>query len=454
MKTFYFKALLQRDACLENAKVTIDDEGFITEISNKKGVDHTDHIYEGFAIPGFQNAHSHAFQYAMAGLAELHTKGSGIDDFWGWRNEMYRLALNISPEQLEHIATMLYVEMLKQGYTNVAEFHYLHNDSNGSPYENRAELGSRLVAAASKAGIGITLIPVYYNKGGFGKAVHSDHRRFYCKNIDEYFELLDSSKTAVSYYQNANLAFGAHSMRAVDPNEIPKLLEHGPKDYAFHMHIAEQMKEVQEAKDHLGRRPVEWLLNNIELNERFNLVHATHMTDDETLKLARSKANVVLCPSTEGNLADGFFDLKTYLSVGGLWSIGTDSHVGLSPLEELRLLDYGQRLKSKKRDTFHAESGNQSFHTSLIAGRKAMNNYSVDYFKIGMPFNACVIDDRWPLISTRKAEKRMSTFIYAGNASNVLATIAHGKEVVWKGRHVYSEEISDDFVQSMLSLKR
>ncbi len=456
MKTYHFKGLLQNDGWLENVAVRVDDEGKILSLNQKNKSDNNSGIIEGFALPGFQNAHSHAFQYAMAGLAEKHEGTANSDDFWSWREAMYQLALSMNPDQMQAIATMLYSEMARHGYTNVAEFHYVHHDQQGRPYANLAEMGSRLVAAAKTAGIGITLIPIFYQKGGFGQSPNERQRRFISPNIDEYLKLLEASKNACQFYEHANLGIGIHSMRGVEPDVIAKIAEIGPQDLPFHIHISEQLKEVEDSIQYLGRRPVEWLLENVRLNDRFHLVHATHLTDEESRGIANSKANVVLCPSTEGNLGDGLFPLRKYQKEGGKWSIGTDSHVGLNPLEELRILDYGQRLISHKRNSFYSsqqgDGGMYALEMATITGRKAMDNYTSDFFKIGQPLNACIINASSPLIASSSLENLASTIVYASDSHMQLGVISHGKRI--ENNHQESDsKIRSAFLNTIKELK-
>lgn len=427
MSRFEFKAILTENGWLENGIINTDPFGKIESISSSSTGN-----FKGFLLPGFQNAHSHAFQYGMAGLAEIHDPGSNPDDFWSWREAMYRLALQLSPDQMEAIATMLYSEMARVGYTNVAEFHYLHHDVNGKQYGNEAEMGSRLISAAKNAGINITLIPIFYQKGGFGKDPSEGQKRFISANIDSYLKLLESSKNACKYYEGASIGIGIHSMRGVEPSTIAEIAKSGPQDIPFHIHISEQLKEIEDSLAYLGKRPVEWLADNCELNDRYHLVHATHLVEREIQSIAVSGANVVLCPTTEGNLGDGIFPLRKFQELNGKWSIGTDSHIGLHPLEELRLLDYGQRLISHKRNTFigeHGDSGRFAIEMSLRTGRKAMNNYNAEYFKIGQPFNGCVIESDSPLMSETSAKNRTSTILYTCDASHNGGTIVNGKFV-------------------------
>lgn len=439
MKSYRFKALLQNDFWLENASVSVDETGKIIAITeNGEG-----EFINGYAIPAFQNAHSHAFQYAMAGLAENH---SGEDDFWSWREAMYALAMRLNPDEMKTIASFVYAEMLRHGYSNVAEFHYLHHDINGNHYNNLAEMGEALIEAAAEAGIKITLIPIFYQKGGFGLQPNEHQRRFISKTFDDYAQLFEASSEICKKHSHANIAVGIHSLRGVEHQDILRVVNDLPQDIPFHIHVAEQLKEVEDCVKFLGKRPVEWLLDNCNLNERFHLVHATHLTHEETENLAKSNANVVICPSTEGNLGDGIFPLRKYQNFGGNWSIGTDSHIGLNPLEELRLLDYGQRLTSHKRSTFPINSGHFAITKATIAGRKAMNNFNEQFFAIGSSFDACVIDANAPLLATAKLENLASAIVYTADVTNILGTFVNGKFV---SKDANYERIKDNFVESV-----
>lgn len=445
MKSYRFKALLQNRGWLENAVVSLDKTGNITSISQ---AENPDSIYiDGYALPGFQNAHSHAFQYAMAGLAERH---SATDDFWSWREAMYQLALNLSPDQMKIIAAMLYAELLRHGFTSVAEFHYIHHDKNGAPYNNLAEMGEALIAAAKDAGIKITLIPIFYQKGGFGLPANERQRRFISKNFDDYLKLFEASAKACEQYEGANVGVGIHSMRGVDYQDILRTVSDAPPDVPFHIHVSEQLKEVEDALEYLGKRPIEWLLDNVELNERFHLVHATHLTASETEKLAKTGANVVLCPSTEGNLGDGIFPLRNYQSFGGAWSIGTDSHIGLNPLEELRLLDYGQRLITHRRDTFSGtetpDGGLYAMTKATVAGRRAMNNFESEFFAASASFDACVINADAPLLANVKPENLASAIIYATDAAHIDGVFVGGKLIQKDEKY---QRIKEAFIDCM-----
>lgn len=448
MKSYRFKALLQNQGWLKNATVSLNESGKVIAISQEENPDST--YIEGYALPGFQNAHSHAFQYAMAGLAERHSTAQEADDFWSWREAMYQLALNIDPEQMKIIAAMLYAELLRNGFTNVAEFHYLHHDKNGAPYNNLAETGEALVEAAKESGIKITLIPIFYQKGGFGQAPNDRQRRFISRTFDDYLKLFEATAQVCRQYEGAKTGVGVHSLRGVDHTDILRTAREAPHDVPFHIHVSEQLKEVEDSLKYLGKRPVEWLLDNIELNERFHLVHATHLTDKEIERLAKTHSNVVLCPSTEGNLGDGIFPLRAFQSYGGQWSIGTDSHVGLNPLEELRLLDYGQRLTSHKRNTFIGdkteESGLSAITKATIAGRKAMNNFESEFFAVGASFDACVIRSDEPLLANVKTENLTSSILYTTDASQIYATFVAGKLIQKDAKY---QQIKADFIECM-----
>ncbi len=429
MKYYSFHSLLLQDGWLSPAYIGIDEQGIIQYLSSQKPQEEnlTIETINAAVLPGFQNAHSHAFQYAMAGMAEQHTEGID-DDFWSWREAMYKCAETFTPEQVEQVATALYKHLLRNGYTSVAEFHYLHHNANGKPYDNLAEMGERLVAAAKNAGIKITLVPVWYQRGDFGKEPQQRQRRFISQTSKDYFDLLEASKNATSYYDKAKLGFGVHSLRAVEAKEILFCYEQGPKDLPFHLHAAEQLAEVERSVSYLHKRPVEWLLENLPLNDRFHIVHCTHLTDEETEGLAKSGANAVLCPGTEGNLGDGIFRLTDFAKAGGNWSIGTDSHISLNPLEDLRWLDYAQRVTRHKRNTF-ADGAATLINKTFFAGNKAMGNKPGNYFAIGQPFDAVAYDMNQPLLQQSGLQHLLSAIVYTADPSMILGTLADGKWV-------------------------
>ncbi|MFO0505920.1 MAG: formimidoylglutamate deiminase [Chryseotalea sp.] len=451
-KLFKFDYLWHNQQWLSPAYVGLHSDGHILSISETAPTSALAAEYvAGIAVPGFQNAHSHVFQYAMAGLAETHPAGVQ-DDFWTWREAMYQCALSVDPDSLQAIATMLYTEMLRHGYTHVAEFHYLHHDKNGKPYAHLAELGLRHLEAAKTSGIGITLIPVFYQQGGFNTAPQPRQKRFISRTCEDYLKLLDATKESVSHYSNARLGYSVHSLRAVKTEDIKETYNTIANRYPFHIHVAEQLKEVEDCLHSTNQRPVSWLLNNLPVNRNFHLVHATHLNDDEVKGIAKTKANVVLCPSTEGNLGDGIFRMRDYLAQNGNWSIGTDSHIGLNPLAEFRMIDYRQRLLSHLRNTFDGDGAEQMYTTALLNGRAAMG-LPTEPLAVKEPFNVVVYNRNSPLLQCTGKEKLWPTLVYATDASHLAGTIVKGTWVVKEQKHVYQGSILHNFKQAILSIK-
>ena len=450
MKVFAFEGVLTETGWLEPAWVTVDERGHLLTMTDQPPPQ-VDEIVPGFAIPGFQNAHSHAFQYAMAGLAE-HLSGTA-DDFWSWRQAMYGLALHVDPDTLEAIAAMLYSEMLRHGYTAVAEFHYLHHDPNGKPYADPAEMGTRLVAAAKRTGIAITLIPIFYRLGNFGIEASPHQRRFLTRSRDAWDRLVAASARAISGYDRARLGIGVHSLRAADSDDLHAVWQAAPADAPRHLHIAEQRVEVEACLAHLGARPVAWLMDNLDLGPRDNLVHATHIDAGECAALAASGATAVLCPTTEGNLGDGFFPLRDYVGRNGSWAIGSDSHIGLNPMEELRWIDYGQRLQAEQRNVLCHEPGQDSgwlaYTQSLLGGRRALGQPDTHFFPLGAPFDAAILDASWPLFATHPPERRLATLIYAGDAGALLGTMTAAQWVVREGKHRFQSTLRHNFTAAL-----
>ncbi len=448
-----FDGLLQEDGWLEPAYVTCDSKGCITEISREQPEGPIENV-GGFVIPGFQNGHSHAFQYAMAGLAENLLAEE--DDFWSWRESMYALALSISPDDCESIASMLYSEMLRNGYTSVVEFHYVHHDPQGKPYQNLAAMGERLVAAAQKTGIHLTLIPIFYRTGDFGAPAKPGQRRFISPTVDAYFQLLEASENAARHYERCLVGPGIHSLRAGSPGDVKAIFAQADPKAPLHLHISEQQKEVKSCLEHLGKRPVQWLLDEAPVNERTHLVHATHLTPEERKGIAASGATVVICPSTEGNLGDGFFPIRDYQQDGGSWAIGTDSHIGLSPMEELRWLDYGMRLQMQKRNTIAMRKGEDSghimFRESLLGGRRSVGRPETRYFSVGNPFDAVILDANHPLLAVCSSERRLATLVYALDVTAFKGVLSAGRMVVEKGVHHSAAAITASFTNTLKKL--
>lgn len=324
-------------------------------------------------VPGMANLHSHAFQRGMAGLAEQ--RGPEDDSFWTWREVMYRFVGRLSPDDLEAIAAQAYVEMLETGFTRVGEFHYLHHDVTGGSFADIGEMSGRIAAAAEAAGIGLTLLPVFYAQGGFGGKSPGAAQARFIANPDFYGRLVERCRAIASSQPGAVVGIAPHSLRAVSPDQLKAILPLA-KGGPIHIHIAEQVKEVEDCLAWSGRRPVEWLFDNAEVGPSWCLVHATHMTEAETKTLARSGAAAGLCPITEANLGDGLFPLGAFLKEGGTWGVGSDSNVRIDLAEELRLLEYGQRLVHRARNVAAPGPGHSTgralFDRALAGGAQAL----------------------------------------------------------------------------------
>jgi len=370
----------------------------------------------------FSNAHSHAFQYAMVGKTEVTSNANRADDFWSWRRAMYQIALGISPDELEKVATRLYQDMLNAGYGGVAEFHYLHHDQNGNAYSNPAEMGERLVTAAKAAGIAITLVPVYYNQGNFGVESDPNQRRFISKNVDEYFRLVEATQKAVKLYDQARLGVGVHSLRAANKEDVIQIFKYFGPDVPKHLHISEQIKEVNDCIAATGLRPVEYLFDfmskaSVQIDSSYHLVHATHSNDKELELIANSGANVVLCPTTEGNLGDGFFSIEKFVALDGSFSIGSDSHISIDPLEELRWIDYGARLRLQKRNPLcglgskpYTSSARLLYEKTQTAGRRALGLKPEETLPGGLK-----VDTSLPAFAGKSGDEILATLIYGGS---------------------------------------
>ena len=455
MKSFHFKKLWTERGWKENVSISINSKGHITsfneDITQLTGDETTIHL----AIPGIPNAHSHAFQFAMAGLAEKHPTGKD-SDFWSWRKAMYDLALTVNPDQLRHIAAFLYSEMVRNGYTHVAEFHYLHHDQNGNKYSNHAEMGMQLMEAAKIAGINITLIPMCYQMGGFNMPPQKEQRRFISKNINQYIDLFEKTKSISKIY-NQYVGIGIHSIRAVHQDNIIQINEFNNNLHPYHLHVSEQKKEVEDSIKSLGKRPVEWLAEQINLNHRHHLVHATHLTTKEINLLSKSKANVVLCPTTEGNLADGIFPFPAYQKNYGRWCIGSDSHISINPFDEIRMLDYGQRLISNKRNTFHQDnlaqfsSAEIAFHHVVLNGNAAVGIEIEKYFELDYPLNFIQLDHNHPLLSGTNKHQLLDTLVYGSGSEFIKDTFVNGKSRFEKDK--LDTNIQEDFKKTLKDLK-
>jgi len=401
----------------------------------------------GPIVPGIPNLHSHAFQRAFAGLTEY--RGPGADSFWTWRDRMYGFALAISPEQLEDIATQLYIEMLRAGYTAVCEFHYLHHDPAGHPYADPAEMSLRLLAAASRAGIGLTLLPVLYRHSGFGaQPPRADQRRF-LHDVDGLLRLVGQLRA-----HGARVGVAPHSLRAVAPHDLVALLAGlAALDASapVHIHIAEQLQEVDACLAWSGARPLQWLLDHANVDARWCLVHATHLDAHERAEAARRGAVVGLCPSTEANLGDGIFDAPGW---HGAWGIGSDSHASVDAAEELRLLEYGQRLQRRERNVLASAARPQvaeSLWLAAVAGGAQAAGRPIGGLAIGQQADFVVLGG--PLLAGLAPAQQLASHVFANQRRDDVREVwVGGRRVVQNGRHAGAEAAADRFVAARTRL--
>ncbi|WP_374468866.1 formimidoylglutamate deiminase [Phenylobacterium sp.] len=448
----WFRSALLPDGPAERVRVEIA-AGRIASV--EAGVDPaTGEACGGFALPGLPNLHSHAFQRAMAGLAEV--RGPAGDSFWTWRELMYRFLDRLDPEALEAVAAQAFLEMLEAGFTRVGEFHYVHHDAAGAPYADPGEMAARIAAAAEAAGIGLTLLPVFYAHGGFGGAPPAPAQRRFLNDLDGYARLLEASRRAVTDLPGAVVGVAPHSLRAVAPDElgpVAALADGGP----IHIHIAEQVKEVEDCLAWSGRRPVEWLLDTAALDRRWCLVHATHMTPEETTALARSGAVAGLCPVTEANLGDGVFPAREFLDAGGAFGVGSDSNVLIDAAEELRVLEYSQRLTRRARNVLAQGAGRSTgrdlFETAARGGGQALGAEAAGLAP-GAPADLVSLDLDAPELAGRSAEAVLDGWVFAGSKRLVDGVWRAGRKVVSGGRHHRRDEIAARYVRTLEGLLR
>jgi formimidoylglutamate deiminase len=443
MSTLHFASALLPSGWADDVQVVVTD-GIIAKVTVGTAAAVDDDRHQ-LAIPGVASLHSHAFQRGMAGLAE--TRGNSADTFWTWRETMYRFALGMTPKDTEAVATLLYVEMLEQGFTRVGEFHYLHHDHDGAPYANPAEMATRIARAAEITGIGLTLLPSFYAHGTFGGAPpHAGQRRFIC-SIDQFAKLIEAARIAIRTLPGGNLGIAPHSLRAVTSDElaaIVPLAEAGP----VHIHAAEQIKEVEECISWSGRRPVEWLLEHAPIDQRWCLIHATHMAAAEIASLAGSGAVAGLCPVTEASLGDGIFPAREFLEAGGRFGVGTDSNVLIGIADELRQLEYGQRLKHRERNVLSGgpgiSTGRTLFDGALAGGAQALAQ-PVGGLHVGARADIVTLDTTHPSLAGRRGDAVLDGWIFAAGAGAVACVWAGGNKVVEGGRHRLRKKARDAF---------
>ena len=444
LRIFASQALLSSGWAADVA-ISVGPDGTIATIETGTSALPGDVIAAGPVVPPLANLHSHAFQRAMAGLAEV--SGHGDDSFWTWRETMYRMVGALSPDDVEVIATRLYIDMLKCGYGRVGEFHYLHHDQTGAPYADRAEMSTRILAAATASGIGMTLLPVFYAHANFGGVAPTDGQRRFIHGIDDFLALMEALRPQTSA-AGATLGYAFHSLRATTPEEMRAILAVAPGEGPIHIHVAEQQAEVDASIAWSGQRPLAWLFDEMPVDSRWCLIHATHANDDEVRRLAQSSAVVGLCPTTEASLGDGIFPASAYRSLGGKFGIGSDSHVSTSPSEELRLLEYGQRLRDERRVRLvngpGRSNGRDLFDTALAGGAQALGQ-ATSGPQVGAAADLVVLDGADPFIATAKSDTILDRWLFTVGDRAVRDVMVAGRWHITEGRHRLDASIDQKF---------
>ena len=452
MSVFFAERALLPSGWATNVRFEVSTDGLLSHV--QADAERGDALMlNGPVVPGMPNLHSHAFQRAMAGLAEV--AGNPNDSFWTWRELMYRLVGKISPHQMGVIAHQSYIEMLKGGFTSVAEFHYVHHDTGGNAYADPAELARQISEAASSAGIGLTLLPVLYSFSGFGGLAANEGQRRFIHSTDSYLDLQSRLAPLLRGQPAQELGLCFHSLRAVTPQQISEVLAASDKQCPVHIHIAEQNKEVQDCLAWSGRRPVQWLYENVEIDQRWCLVHATHVEPDEVALMARSGAVAGLCLTTEANLGDGIFPAVDFFARRGRWGIGSDSHVSLSVVEELRWLEYGQRLRDQRRNRLCGDDqpivGRNLYEGALAGGSQALAQ-TVGKLQAGHRADWLVLDGNDPYIATASNDGILNRWLFAGGDRQIRDVMVNGKWVVRDGRHAGEEQSAKAFAQVLREL--
>jgi formimidoylglutamate deiminase len=453
--------LFARDALLpggwaSDVLIEWNADGTLTGVSPQSRSDQASGVPRaaGPVLPGLPNLHSHAFQRAFAGLAEF--RATHDDSFWSWRERMYAFANAITPEQLEAVATWLFVEMLEGGYTAVCEFHYLHHAADGRPYADAATLAAVVAAAAARTGIGLTMLPVLYQQGGFGAAPPQEGQRRFVQSTEALLALVSALSSDATI---PRVGLALHSLRAVSAEALRDAVQGMAsidRTAPIHVHAAEQIREVEDCLAWSGQRPVEWLLDHVPVNVRWCLVHATHMTPEEAKRAAATGAVAGLCPSTEANLGDGVFDIDAWWRGEGRWGVGSDSHVSVNAADELRLLEYSQRLRLQRRNiisTVVHPNVATMLTLGAVTGGAAASGRPIGGLAPGQRADLVVLDAAHPAIAGLPAPEALDAHVFAASRRSTIDTVvAGGRTVVAQGRHPLRDEAAAAFVRARADL--
>ncbi|MBL4801528.1 MAG: formimidoylglutamate deiminase [Emcibacter sp.] len=441
-----------RGSWQRNVLITVDDKGYISSVKGNVSPGHQNRI-SGFALPGFPNSHSHAFQRVLAGRTEYKNSFKDQDNFWLWRDLMYQFANAITPDDLRNIAGFLYLEMLKAGYTSVAEFHYLHHQPGGVPYDNPAEMSLAILDAAEDVGLAVTHLPVLYMQGGFESQSLAEKQLRFGHDVESFMALRNRLKDSLGKYSSHHqLGFAFHSLRAVPKSAMTEVMDIQVTAGPIHIHIAEQMQEIEDCQNYNGQRPVEWLLSHQNVDHRWCLVHATHMTEDETAALAKSGAVVSICPTTEANLGDGFFPLKNYLNYGGRISIGSDGNSLINPCEELRWLEYGARLVAQQRNIVanraEPHTGTALFEAIQTGGAQALGQ-KTGAIAVGYRADIIILDGETSLSGQVPESNILDAFIFGGGRNDIKDVMVAGEWRIKARQHEAQDKIRANYEKTL-----
>ena len=443
MSKLWFESALLPQGWARGVRITTGAEGLIEGVEEGTAPAAGDERH-AIGVPGIPNVHSHAFQRGLAGLTER--RGPTGDTFWTWRELMYRFVERVDAEGIEAIAALAYAEMLEGGLTHVGEFHYLHHDRGGIPFSNPGELATRIVAASEQTGIGLTLLPTFYAHSGFGGAEPTPRQRRFINDVDSFARIVEASRIAVRHLPGATVGIAPHSLRAVTPEELTAILPLAGGE-AIHIHIAEQTKEVDDCIAWSGRRPIEWLLDAQPVDAQWCLVHATHATDTEVRAMARSGTIVGLCPTTEANLGDGVFPAPEFLRLKGSFGIGSDSNILLDGAEELRILEYSQRLALRARNVLSTGEGRSTGRSllegALSGGARALHSTRgsgargsrTGVLRAGASADIVSLNAQHPALAERSEDEILDSWIFAAGRAVVDCVWRAGVKVVINGRH-------------------
>jgi formiminoglutamate deiminase len=451
LRAYLFEKALLPSGWADHVLVEVDDAGAIARVAAGAARADAERI-SGIALPGMPNLHCHAFQKGMAGLAER--RGPANDSFWTWREVMYRFLAALTPDDVEAIAAFAYVQMLEAGFTRVGEFHYLHHNITGAPYADVAEMASRIASASVTTGIGLTLLPCLYTYGSFGNAAPNPGQVRFLNSTDRFLTLMARSREIVAAVPGANFGIAPHSLRAVSPDQLRAVIAAFPQ-VPVHIHAAEQTKEVDDCVASLGARPVQWLLDNAAVDARWCLIHATHMTVDETIGLASAGAVAGLCPLTEGSLGDGIFNGELFLQNNGRFGIGTDSNIEIDAPGELRQLEYSQRLKHRSRNVMTTKEGQSSgrslYENALKGGAQALGG-NLGAIETGCRADIVILNSAHPDLAGASGDMVLDVYVFSAGRGLIDRVIAGGAPVVEGGRHRGREAIAEKYRKTVARL--